>query len=543
MRYDMTRRDFIGKTLAALGFTALPGGFLFAAPSGWKHGGAPNLVFGVVSDTHLRTSVKGNGLGANWPDKYFVAALSHFKSCKVDAVVHCGDMAHRGQTRELEFHAEAWRCVFKTGPEPIKLFVTGNHDVDGAKYGDFVKNRYPDEVERAKHILATDMAANWERIWGDKYEPVWHKEVKGYHFFGQNYAVPDDEAIAFLKKCGGDFALDRGDRPFFFMRHCRPSAGVRKQGLMPLRNAIAFFGHNHWSVANWNMAYLYYGRLPLIECASCEPRGCRALVGDEWITKAKIEGREGAGAGRQGYVVCLYDDMMVIKRHDFTYGESSLGSDWVMPFQKLKGGNVEKLKGETSQAHPFSKEELKKVIGEPQFRKGAKLEVVKCCQCENVAKSNVANVQSACAEATADKLEIGTGNGNNSTMATLKDSASPRLRVRIPLADGNPDSRVYAYEVVVVGEAVDDPIAPQTDGTGGMGSCRPTKLLKAVYAAGCNMGIGHEPNKGVTTLEIPYSELPVPHSSFPVPHSLTIAARPLTSLGTSGRSIATTLKA
>ena len=33
------------------------------------------------------------------------------------------------------------------------------------------------------------------------------------------------------------------------------------------------------------------------------------------------------------------------------------------------------------------------------------------------------------------------------------------------------------------------------------------KLFKAVYAAVCNMGMGHEPNGGVTTLDIPMSEL------------------------------------
>ena len=65
--------------------------------------------------------------------------------------------------------------------------------------------------------------------------------------------------------------------------------------------------------------------------------------------------------------------------------------------------------------------------------------------------------------------------------------------MRIPLANGNPDSRVYAYEVEVTGD----------EGT--------TKLHKAVYAAGVNMGIGHEPNGGVTTLEIPKSELPPGH--------------------------------
>ena len=57
------------------------------------------------------------------------------------------------------------------------------------------------------------------------------------------------------------------------------------------------------------------------------------------------------------------------------------------------------------------------------------------------------------------------------------------------------------------------------------------KLRKAVYAAGCNLGIGHEPNGGVTTLEIPASELPSGKT-------LTVAVRPLSSLGTSGRAIA-----
>ena len=61
------------------------------------------------------------------------------------------------------------------------------------------------------------------------------------------------------------------------------------------------------------------------------------------------------------------------------------------------------------------------------------------------------------------------------------------------------------------------------------------KLFKAVYAAGCNMGIGHEPNGGVTTLEIPNSELPPGKT-------LVIAVRPLTSLGTSGRPIITDFK-
>lgn len=52
----MTRRDFIGNALAALGFSALPGGFLFAAPEGWKPGKKPNLVFGGVENGPVNSS-------------------------------------------------------------------------------------------------------------------------------------------------------------------------------------------------------------------------------------------------------------------------------------------------------------------------------------------------------------------------------------------------------------------------------------------------------------------------------------------------------
>ncbi len=150
----------------------------------------------------------------------------------------------------------------------------------------------------------------------------------------------------------------------------------------------------------------------------------------------------------------------------------------------------------TRKPHPFSKAELKKVIGEPQFRDGAKLEV----SLDRIDKINKIG-------------KTATDNPVNPVNPVQENSATPRLCVRIPLADGNPDSRVYAYEVVVVGD----------EGT--------PKLIKAVYAAGCNLGIGHELNHGVTTLDIPKSELPPGKT-------LTFAVRPLTSLGTAGKPIA-----
>jgi predicted phosphodiesterase len=297
-----------------------------------------------VSDTHLRTANKGNGIGANWPDKSFAAALKYFKAQGVDAVVHCGDFAHRGQVREMEFHAEAWRRVFADGREPEKLFVAGNHDLLGADYGDFVKNRYPDEAERAKHVLATDMAANWERIWGEKYEPVWHKDVKGYHFLGRQWGVDEGNFAKFLRGQDATFHLADGIKPFFLLSHAR-SHKVLYRTAAKLRNSVSFFGHWHHSAANWNK--IYFWGCPNIHVPCCEPRGGNGLSGEGQISKARLDGKEAGGRSRQGYVVRVYDDMLVIERREFGAG-GSLGADWVMPLGKYD-------------PHPFSKDELKKV--------------------------------------------------------------------------------------------------------------------------------------------------------------------------------------
>ncbi len=468
--FNTTRRAFIGRALAALGFAALPGGFLFAAPKGWKHGGRPNLVFGVVSDTHLRTAWDSRSVDRNYTDRYFVAALKYFRERTVDAVMHLGDLANNGQVEAMQFHADAWRNVFPKdrgigGRKVERLFVTGNHDVEGFTYTKFMEQLIGDPEERARHLLVTDMAANWEKIWGEPYEEAWHKTVKGYHFFGQHYPTRNGKfdagkTAAVVNACRGDATLVDEVRPVFLLTHRRPHLAAMNRAAGPLANTFGFHGHWHRSAANWNVVGLGDNQFPHVQCPACHSSRGEAFLGmDAYISKVQIQGGDWkVWKSRQGYVVKVYDDMLVIERYEFGNDVASLGTDWVMPLGKRD-------------PHPFSKDELKKVIGEPQFRKGAKLEVVE------------------------------------------EASASPCLRVRIPLADGNPDSRVYAYEVVVIGE------------TGSK------KLFKAVYAAGCNMGIGHEPNGGVTTLEIPKSELPPGKT-------LTFAVRPLTSLGTAGKPIA-----
>ena len=477
---DITRREFVQGAFASLGIGMMGGWRLFAAPPGWKRVGMANLVFGVISDTHLISSRRkreelmwtrtrhpfGNEKGR--ADKYLVSALEYFRERNVDAVMHCGDIADQGLVSEMEWTAAAWHRVFPgnrapDGHEVVKLFVTGNHDVEGMWR---VPRDYPDAAERARRMLNTDMAGHWERIWGEPFDDVWHKEVKGYHFFGRNFGEQSKAKFAqLLAAANAKFRLGDGARPFFIASHTGYAGRVNKEYRKLLKanlsNAVAFFGHHHWSLANWNRVYFdIRPDVPQIQCPPCNS-SFDAPLGDSdaYIVPVRIEGTGQVGMARQGLVVSVFDDCVVFERRDFNIPGGSLGTKWVMPLDW-------KRKGLT---HPLSKGELKKAIGEPQFPKSAKL----------IVEAN---------------------------------SATPQLCVRIPLADGNPDSRVYAYEVVVVGDEGNP------------------KLRKAIYAAGCNLAVGTEPNGGVTTLEIHKSELPSGKT-------LTFAVRPLTSLGTRGNAI------
>lgn len=463
----LRRRNFLKGSLASLGLGALGPGAFAASPSR-RPPGKPLLVLGAISDTHLRTRRARKPEARWWPDTFLRSALEFFRASDVDAVVHCGDMANYGEVEAMRMHADVWNEVFpdgkSAGGRPVeKLFITGNHDVLGSGMNEWVRNLYSDPEVRRREVLAEDMAGNWERIWGEKYEEVWHKTLKGFHFFGAHWGVDQGRLAKLVKKVMGSPSAGPVRHPFFMLTHARPLPPFRKALAAYSRDAVAFFGHNHISATNWNTIYYDEGSFPRIQVPPCiAPDWDIKFKGDAYIAKAPLEGKEQTGRCRQGFVVRVYDDMMVIERREFAQG-GSLGADWVMPLDCGTG------------RHPFERDELKKAIGIPQFRENAKLEVAKAMQ-------------------------------------ETKETKEPKgaIVIKIPLADGNPDSRVYAYEVEVAG--------------------RETKLLKAVYAAGCNMGIGHEPNGGVTTLEIPASELPPGDV-------LTISVRPLSSLGTSGKAI------
>ncbi len=470
---ELTRREFVKDSLAyllsaanrasggyrsALGFLALPGG-LFAAPAGWKPKKKPNLVFGVLADTHLMVNWRnGKSLYGTMRLDYIRNAFKYFKEKNIDAFVHLGDASHRGDIREWEFHKEVFEEVFgKDGPP--KIFVVGNHEHFTASKGWF-----PDTWRN--RMISADLPRHYEEIWGEPFAEVLHKEVKGYHFFGNHWGSDGVKMANYINAHAEEFAL-KGEKPFFVLSH--KMTYIKCNGrLKAYPNAIGFCGHWHASLSNWQNIYYErnYKLFPYINCGACRYDGENELNAKDALKEKPDAQRDKADnhfefPSRQGLVVSVYDGIgVVMERLEFGKG-GKLGRDWVFPIGKFE-------------TKPYSRATLAKKIGTPEFGKSVKLKV------ESV------------------KLKGGEGG----------------VRVTIPMADGNPDSRVFAYDVVIMGDDVKE------------------RFFKSVFFSGANCGIGHEPGGGITKVDIPLSQLPAGKR-------LTIAVRPVSSLGTKGKTIGT----
>ena len=494
---DMTRREFVKDSLTALGFLALPGTPLFAAPGGWKPKKKPNLVLGILSDTHLMVEWDGVSLYRSMTLDYIRNAFRLFKARGIDAFLHLGDASHRGGVREWEFHTEVFDSVFGRRNAPPKIFVVGNHELYGDD-GHHIRGVYPDPKVWKERAICADIARHYQAVWGEPYSEFFHREVKGYHFFCRHWvddhveqkALHEDAFADYILSKAGDCSL-RGTKPFFILSHRRHHGNFCK-ALREFPNAIGFVGHWHHSNADWKSIYYEWGTsggyFPNVALGSCRyDGGCGiAPPGDIILPEDPVSFRSTDLPSRQAMIVNVYDDMVVFERHEVAQG-GKLGADWVLPLGGLKPRPA---------PHPFSRAELKKVIGTPQFGKKAKLSVVRT--------STVLPDPS-----------------DPEKRPPKPDSNAPKtacVRVKIPMADGNPNCRVFAYNVVVVG---DDPKA---------------RYFKSEYFSGVNLGIGHEPNGGVTTVDIPVAELPAGKT-------LTVAVRPVSSLGTKGKAIATKFKA
>ncbi len=305
----ISRKDFISGALASLGLGALARRPIFAVEGGTDFG-EPELVIGVVTDTHFQGDyVPGRGFwkmrshDSPWyQDGPFWKALKYFQHNNVDAVMHCGDFADCGVWREMIFHSDAWKEVFgeystidgtPTGKKVDKLFVLGHPDASGGEkkfpttppYGvldHLAPKANPDESrfsywgpEWVEYLRARD---SWDDLWGEPYRDHWHKTLTGrqtgkkYHFFGcyrpdyhsaadnsEDYRHLHDMQANLIERARTDpsytdatygqmYDPEFDTKPFFMLMHAWPHGNKAGNLLAQYRNGITFYGHGHYNL-------------------------------------------------------------------------------------------------------------------------------------------------------------------------------------------------------------------------------------------------------------------------------------------------------
>lgn len=325
----MTRRSFLG---GALAFAAMRPWRGFAR--GFQADSRALLRFGAISDLHVRGKEGQFGL------EHLVKALRWYRQMDVDGVVVAGDMADNGLVAELQLVAGAWNEVFpggtgRNGKKVEKLFVYGNHDIEGAKYNPKLK-------PSAEEIISTDRAAAWEKVFGEPYEPVWEKKINGFVFIGAHWV--DWSGVREIEKYFENRAADLGgDRPFFYIQHPHPlntchgpwawghDEGYATRALSRFPNAVALSGHSHHSLTDekaiWQGAFTSIGTASLRYVA---PMFGRENAGPSQLADLRQMPEVDKFSEKQGLLFSVYTDRMVVERRDFV-DDGALGAPWIVP--------------------------------------------------------------------------------------------------------------------------------------------------------------------------------------------------------------------
>ena len=321
---------------------------------------------GLLSDIHV-----GNRKQA----EVFRNALEAIARRNPDAVVIPGDLANNGLVHQLDLVAETWRAVFPGDNAPDgrhveKVFIFGNHDIEGHTYlkdgGDAI----------AAQAIGPRRAEVWERCFGEKWEPIRIREVKGWKFVCADYGYESEKDLKpFFAAHHAELASAKA---FFYLQHRHPSntcfgphamgqdTGSSRKVLRRYPNAIAISGHSHMSIhderAIWQGEFTSIGLSTLT--------APYLFGGRENSSRTKLTATDDEQMpaiwtkpdGKQGMFMWIYPDRMVVVREEYVHGER-LGPDWEVPF------------GTTPASRPFSFEAHAKRLPVPAFGEDAKVVV------------------------------------------------------------------------------------------------------------------------------------------------------------------------
>ncbi|MBQ6915246.1 MAG: metallophosphoesterase [Kiritimatiellae bacterium] len=326
----MTRRAFVaGAAAAALGCRSR-GVFGIG-------GDAPRLVCGVASDVHV---------DCDEHEAAFRRTLEWFRSARVDAVVIAGDLTTGSRIPEFERMAGVWRSVFPRdalpdGSRVERLFVTGNHDTD-------VLQKFATRAQAEEQSFTFRRAETWARLFGEPYESVFRKDVRGVPFVLKHWYCrklgETDPVKGYFAAHGGELPRDA---PFFYVQHDHPrgtcswpgaanccDGGDSTECLSRFPDAIALSGHSHFSIEHETS--IWQGAFTSV--------GTGSTCGWAFTPGGRENGHGGPDPDlrawempcldflrcRQAQVMRVYDDRVTFERRDVEFG-LSLGADRVVP--------------------------------------------------------------------------------------------------------------------------------------------------------------------------------------------------------------------
>ena len=307
-------------------------------------GTAPRAVrIGLLADIHI---------GDDNDNSDLKRALRIFDAKKADAVIAAGDLTDLGLLSELKEVAAAWNEVFPSsrrsdGAPVVRLFHYGDHDTElnfKVRQREVVaKGRWADYIPH----VGPDVA--WERAFGEKFEPVVRRTVKGCEF----------TLVHFMPNGGhaGRVPLPRDRAPWLhvFSQHrtyrglfARPGCGDEVSWddgaslafLTNTPNTIAVCGHAHISATNATSFVAGGGR-----GATALPDGFAAIAIpslfyqiETWLPKPK-----GDHGSHQALFMTATPDGIAVERLDVrTGGKIAPDIEWGVHKQGTRKDNPPK---------------------------------------------------------------------------------------------------------------------------------------------------------------------------------------------------------
>ena len=311
--------------------------------------GDAKLRVGVLSDIHInsRDGAVDGCAGVDMLEK----ALRYFSGRGVDAVLIAGDLADGGIGNELLAVGNVWRKVFPgnrraDGGRVEKVFVYGNHDIDGWRFMANAKKVLDTENKRTALAIGhgDNRAKFWREAFDEDYSPMYVKDVKGYKFVGIQFGEFDRKGAvsSFLEAHRTELA---GSKPFFYTQHYHPKgtcsapwtwgqdSGNSTAALAAFPNAVSFTGHSHTPLTDdrtlWRGDFTSVGTASLKYLIPFGGRENSRIFGVDDIQTQQMP-HLGCKDGHHGQVMTVYSDRIVLERRDFE-NDLPAGPDWVVP--------------------------------------------------------------------------------------------------------------------------------------------------------------------------------------------------------------------